>query len=272
MRGLAACFGDDADDIFFLDAGGHGGRQLLDNQNGACRCVADLDLLHAEQDAENAVADVADVSGALHGQIVSRCGEHINKHLANLVNRSFGTLICFDKVFDFAAHEGVADDRDVTLEDLSFLVTGGLTDRVCLLHGVITEFVNRLAVACQLRVDVGYFLWRVVQRLLGENHDSADADAVGYADTFQHVNHLFDFLYNGHQGSGSRLPDPYHMIAFNPFCLHASQAQAPVRYSPKPLSILSTASASASFSSGPSQTSSISLPHLMQAAMMFSRL
>ena len=115
MRGLGAGLGNDTDDILLLDTGGHRGGQLADDQHGALGRVADLDLLYAEEDREQAVADILDVGGTLHGQVVTRRREHIDEHLADLLDSRLSALVRLDQVLDLALHKGIGDDRDMTL-------------------------------------------------------------------------------------------------------------------------------------------------------------
>ena len=184
MRGLAACFGDDANDVFFTDACCHGRREFLADEYCSCGSVADLYFLHAKQDRKHAVFDITHVSGTLHGQVVSCCGEHIDKHLADLFDSCFCALLRLYQLFDLTAHERITDDRNMTLKDLCFFVACRFTDAFRLLHGVFTEPIDRFSVAFQFRIYIRYGCRSIFQRLFHDQHDSSDADAVGCADTF----------------------------------------------------------------------------------------
>ena len=89
-----------------------------------------------------------------------------------------------DQVLDFAAHERVADNSDVTEQDLGLLLAGGLADILRLLHGVAAELVYGIAVTLKLRVYVSNLFRYIIKRLFDDNHDSADTDTVGSANTF----------------------------------------------------------------------------------------
>ena len=115
MRRLGAGLCDDTDNIVFFDARRHGGSQFSDYQNRPCGSVADLDLVDAQQDRQHAVAHISDVGGTLHRQLVAGSHEHIDKHLAHLLDRALGALVGVDEILDLAPHERIVDKRDVSL-------------------------------------------------------------------------------------------------------------------------------------------------------------
>ena len=139
----------------------------------------------SQQLGQNTRLHVAHVGGALHGELVARCLEHVREHVANLHERILGARATIDQLHHFALHVRVVDHGNMTREDFGLLGAYRLAHGVSLRVRVLDIACNGGLQALGFRRRVFHGMAGILQGRLLDDYDSANAQSGTGSDALQ---------------------------------------------------------------------------------------
>lgn len=135
---------------------------------------------------EKAVADVTDVGGTLHQQLVAGGGKHVVEGLADRIGRRLRNGTAVNGLFHLLDHERVADHLNVALEDFRLFGPGGSGQCLHHLLRLGLEGGNRLLEPLFFSLRSGEGDGTVVEIDLFDDDGFSDSVPFRYADSFLH--------------------------------------------------------------------------------------